>query len=130
MIWYAAITPPKGWIICNGQATTAYPELASIVGSHVPDLRGEFVRGLDLGRNIDVGRVFRSWQTDTFTDHTHYISMRGRTGSDSSWDPTPHWSSGDYGYVGPSSAKSSGASIGAGAETRPRNVALLPCIKY
>lgn len=129
IMWYPRSTPPEGWLVCNGQSTADYPELAAIVGPIVPDLRGEFIRGWDAGKGIDPGRVFGSWQDDRFKDHTHTVTLRSRTGKDSSWDPTPYWSSGDYGYVGPAGAISSGASLGSGAETRPRNIALLPCIR-
>lgn len=53
---------PAGWIECNGQNTDSFPELARVVGSTVPDLRGEFVRGWDNGRGLDPGRVLRSSQ--------------------------------------------------------------------
>jgi hypothetical protein len=35
----------------------------------LPDLRGEFIRGIDLSRGIDSGRVFGSIQLDQFQDH-------------------------------------------------------------
>lgn len=131
VIWYAATSPPKGFIECNGQSTAGYPKLMSIVGLNVPDLRGEFVRGWDHGRGVDIGRTFGSWQQDILIDHSHGLTLRGRTGKDSSWDPTPHWSSGDFGYTSPATAKSSGILDAAfGTETRPRNIALLPCIEH
>ncbi|MDD2870471.1 MAG: hypothetical protein PHS49_00645 [Candidatus Gracilibacteria bacterium] len=40
---------PSGWIEANG-------------GSGTPDLRGEFIRGLDNGRGVDSGRTLNSWQ--------------------------------------------------------------------
>lgn len=38
----------ENWLECNGQAINqrTYPELYSIIGAHVPDLRGQFLRGL------------------------------------------------------------------------------------
>ncbi len=33
------------WLECNGQSTVGYPELAAVIGAHVPDLRGRFLRG-------------------------------------------------------------------------------------
>ncbi len=62
---WASTTPPDGWIEMNGQSTAGYSELASIVGSNVPDLRGEFVRGWDSSRGIDSGRTFKSYQAGT-----------------------------------------------------------------
>lgn len=40
-----------------------------------PDLRGEFIRGLDSGRGIDAGRALGSWQIDMFKSHTHTFSL-------------------------------------------------------
>jgi hypothetical protein len=47
--WPVATDPDdmENWLECNGQAinSTAYPELFSLVGSVVPDMRGLFLRG-------------------------------------------------------------------------------------
>lgn len=61
-------TAPSGFLVCNGQSfnKTSYPLLASAYPSGVlPDLRGEFIRGLDAGRNIDSGRVVLEPQRDS-----------------------------------------------------------------
>lgn len=58
-------TPPTGWIKCNGAAFTAsqYPKLAQAYPAlRLPDLRGEFIRGLDDGRGVDSGRTILSSQ--------------------------------------------------------------------
>ena len=58
---------PDGWLKCNGAAFTAsqYPELAKAYpGLKLPDLRGEFIRGLDDGRGVDPGRSLLSSQSD------------------------------------------------------------------
>ncbi|WP_023639485.1 phage tail protein, partial [Dickeya zeae] len=50
-------TPPAGWLKCNGQAfdKNAFPKLAQVYpGGVLPDLRGEFIRGWDDGRGVDV----------------------------------------------------------------------------
>nr|ELR5039968.1 tail fiber protein [Providencia stuartii]ELR5081389.1 tail fiber protein [Providencia stuartii] len=60
-------TAPVGYLICNGQSfnKTNYPLLAKAYPSgQLPDLRGEFIRGLDAGRNIDSGRTALSSQGD------------------------------------------------------------------
>lgn len=72
---FAGATAPTGWLLCNGQAVnrTTYAALFSALGTahgtgdgsttfNVPDLRGEFIRGLDGGRNIDPGRTLGSKQ--------------------------------------------------------------------
>lgn len=61
MAWPGS-TPPSGWIECNGQAATT-GALQAIVGSNVPDLRGQFVRGWDHGRGLDPSRGITSTQT-------------------------------------------------------------------
>ena len=121
MIWYAAPTPPDGFTECNGQSTVAYPALATIVGATVPDLRGEFIRGWDHSRNVDTGRSFGSWQSDEIKSHNHSSGMYGPRPADGTvnvFPTTDPWGPAiNTGYTG-------------GNETRPRNIALLPCIKY
>jgi phage-related tail fiber protein len=99
---------------------------------NVPDLRGEFVRGWDDSRGVDSGRAIASSQTDAFQGHWHELRADG-SGAGAGG-----------GYMG---LQSGGASLMAQAvkapnsdgtngtprtasETRPRNVALLACIKY
>lgn len=62
-------TPPVGWFRCNGAtfSATAYPQLAKAYPSlKLPDLRGEFIRGWDGGRNVDAGRELLSWQKGSY----------------------------------------------------------------
>ncbi|QTP13802.1 phage tail protein [Serratia symbiotica] len=59
-------TPPDGWLKCNGAAfdKTNYPKLAVAYPSgSLPDLRGEFLRGWDDGRGIDINRRILSAQS-------------------------------------------------------------------
>lgn len=42
---YAGASAPTGWLLCNGTSTTGYTELAALVGSTTPDLRGRFLYG-------------------------------------------------------------------------------------
>ena len=51
---------PSGWIAANGTSGT-------------PDLRGEFIRGLDSGRGVDAGRVLSSAQVDILKSHMHVL---------------------------------------------------------
>lgn len=71
---------PKGYIKCNGASITRarYPVLVNLLTGNTTDpsvivlnLLGEFVRGWDDGRNVDPGRVIRSWQERAITSHTH-----------------------------------------------------------
>lgn len=45
IVMFASVTPPTGWLVCNGQSTSGHTELAAIVGATVPDLRDRFVVG-------------------------------------------------------------------------------------
>lgn len=84
--WPSA-TPPTGWLKCNGAAFSAeeYPELAKAYPTNkLPDLRGEFIRGWDDGRNVDSGRALLSQQSDamqkisgTVTDNAMGASASG-----------------------------------------------------
>ncbi|REF28113.1 tail collar domain [Xenorhabdus cabanillasii] len=61
-------TPPEGWLICNGKSfdRTKYPKLALAYPSgKLPDLRGEFIRGLDSGRGADPNREILTHQEGT-----------------------------------------------------------------
>lgn len=77
-------TPPTGWLLCNGQAISrvTYSRLFAKIDTvwgigdgsttfNVPDLRGMFIRGLDNGRGVDVGRILGSQQADDVGPHTH-----------------------------------------------------------
>ena len=44
---------------------------------NLPDLRGEFIRGLDAGRGVDSGRALGSFQADEIKAHTHTITTGG-----------------------------------------------------
>ncbi|EGN5475961.1 phage tail protein [Salmonella enterica] len=68
---------PAGWLKCNGAAFTAaqYPKLAQAYpGLKLPDLRGEFIRGWDDGRGVDIGRILLSAQGDAIRNITGSIT--------------------------------------------------------
>ncbi|WP_256843203.1 tail fiber protein, partial [Rodentibacter rarus] len=67
--FFARANPPNGWLKANGAAVsrTTYSALFAAIGTtfgagdghstfNLPDLRGEFIRGLDEGRRVDNGR--------------------------------------------------------------------------
>lgn len=159
---YAGSSAPSGWLLCNGQAVsrTTYAALFAIVATtygtgdgsttfNVPDLRGEFVRGLDGGRGVDTGRVLGTAQAAAFASHTHTAtSVVTDAGHDHDIDTviTGYASGGGQinifgtnGSTTPSSASTETATTGitvattiaseGGTETRPRNVALNFIIK-
>ena len=133
--YFANTTSPIGYLACNGQAvtTTTYPELFNAIGYtyggsgsvfQVPDLRGEFIRGADMGRGVDPSRVLGTTQSDDLKSHTHSLP----TNLTIIFGPTLFLMNGDGTLGGTTAPTVTGAS--GGTETRPRNVALMPCIKY
>lgn len=124
---FAANSAPTGWLKANGASlsTTTYAALFAVIGYafggsgasfSLPDLRGEFVRGWDDSRGVDISRAFGSSQADDFESHTHNVG--GGFGT-----------SGSFGAMAGSTSNQVSGATG-GTETRPRNVALLACIKY
>lgn len=74
--WPSA-TPPTGWLKCNGASFTSsqYPKLAQAYPAlRLPDLRGEFIRGWDDGRGVDIGRILLSAQGDAIRNITGSIT--------------------------------------------------------
>lgn len=141
--WFGANTAPTGFLKCNGAAIsrTTYANLFAVIGTtfgvgdgsttfNIPDLRGEFIRGWDDSRGVDASRAFGSAQVSMVVDHTHR-SYKTLDGAPLSNGGTP------YDIFAESGAIDSSAytglvtpGFGAGSETRPRNIALLACIKY
>ncbi|CAM7551482.1 phage tail protein [Escherichia coli] len=130
---WPSVTPPTGWLKCNGAAFSAeeYPELAKTYPSgKLPDLRGEFIRGWDDGRGVDTGRAILSAQEWLTGSHCHYIR------SWDAWSNTvlePNDRQGDS-LLSTDNAVQEGAINGrftsqyrtefsGGNETRPRNIA-------
>ena len=80
---FAIATVPAGYLECNGQSTSGYAALAALIGSNVPDLRGEFVRGWASNRAVDTGRQIGSTQGEENKSHNHSISLSGTTSNKS-----------------------------------------------
>lgn len=124
-------TAPSGWLICNGQSfsTANYPELAVAYPSGVlPDLRGEFLRGWDGGRNVDSGRgILTSQSDDTKKIDLKYLGPSSGTGTTTVFQLGPGTNNYIYtsGLSQPNSAPTLSAFSGlpTGTETRPRNIA-------
>ena len=116
-------TPPTGWLECNGQSVTGYPNLVALGLTTAPNLRGEFVRGWDNGRGVDPGRALGSTQADMAGPHTHvmngYTATLSAGGTSVISDPPG----------GGGSAITKDTAANTGTETRPRNIALMYCIK-
>lgn len=133
VIAFAADAAPSGYLACSGQAVsqTTYADLYALIGTtyntggegagnfRLPDLRGEFVRGWDNGRGVDVDRDFGSAQAELVGPHSHnirYTLDAATTGGAARIGGLLDWPITD--------------TIGDPAENRPRNVALLYCIKF
>ena len=156
VLYFAGQTAPAGWLKANGAAVsrTAYAALFAAIGTtygagdgsttfNLPDLRGEFMRGWDDGRGIDSGRAIGSAQGDAIrnitgsidsgTDQTRQlfddVTAKGALAvSRRNWK---RWTSdsGD-GYNVPSAFDFDASRVvPTAAENRPRNIALLACIK-
>ena len=135
--FFARSTPPSGWLKANGAAVsrTTYAALFDAIGTtfgvgdgrttfNLPDLRGEFIRGLDDGRNIDGGRGLGTVQVDAIKTHTIAVPNSGFEGRvQGSWF---YAESGN----GNNNQRENTITYNGENETRPRNVALLACIKY
>ncbi|AKF12995.1 putative tail fiber protein [Sinorhizobium phage phiM19] len=92
VMWFARNSAPAGFLKANGAAVsrTTYAALYAAIGTtfgagdgsttfNLPDLRGEFIRGWDDGRGIDVSRVFGSAQSANIQSHTHSIDPPSTT---------------------------------------------------
>lgn len=70
---YPLSTVPTGCLAMNGQRfdKSRYPKLAlKYPSGTLPDMRGEFIRGLDNGRGVDMGRAVLSGQGDAIRNIT------------------------------------------------------------
>ena len=135
VIYHAANTAPTGFLKANGAAVSrsTYANLFAAIGETygagdgsttflVPDLRGEFMRGWDDSRGIDASRVFGSAQADEFKSHSHSANLYFY---DAAGTYNQFRASAANVFKGAFPTNSTG-----GVETRPRNIALLACIKY
>lgn len=156
--FFARTTPPSGWLKANGAAVsrTTYAALFAAIGTtfgagdgrttfNLPDLRGEFLRGLDDGRNIDRGRRLGTAQGDAIRNITGKLDgsamgsgnqvLEGKmiaSGAIGTTYQQRQWS-GDQGGWGEQSVSfdfDASRVVPTANENRPRNVALLACIKY
>lgn len=130
---FAMNTAPSGWLKANGAlvSRTTYAALFAVIGTtfgagdgsttfKIPDLRGEFLRGLDDGRGVDAGRGIGTAQVDEIKQHAHAFDKAYALGAGGS----------AYTVYRPDGTGAGTTGNTGGAETRPRNVALLACIKY
>lgn len=157
--YYAAAAAPTGWLKANGAAISriAYAALFAAIGTtfgagdgfntfNLPDLRGEFLRGFDDSRGVDTGRAlgsFEDWSTAAPKNtapqaitQSGATALRGSTANPSSVGFARVSNSGEPVTTTSVDSLDSGREVDlwnvatGDAETRPRNIALLACIKY
>ncbi|MEJ8674851.1 tail fiber protein [Chromobacterium amazonense] len=158
--FFAMTTPPDGWLPANGTAVnrSTFASLFAAIGTtygtgdgtttfNLPDLRGEFVRGWDA--NVDQGRIFGSKQKGSLVIHNDdqdtYAggiinnmtnkAVRDVAGYDFVPDVKDYTSGLVINNVALLNQQSISQVFGSNPQnwmymTRPRNIALLPCIKY
>lgn len=151
---FAGDFAPAGWLKANGAAVsrTVYAKLFAAIGTrygagdgrntfNLPDFRGEFPRYWDDGRGVDAGRALGTLQLDAIQRHNHYLGTssgenlnNGLPGVD---DKYWQMNGGNYapatGHIAITHDTGTDAYGRVGGrfagETRPRNIALLACIK-
>ena len=148
---FATATPPNGWLPCDGRVVsrTTYSLLFFCIGTTfgagdgtttfaLPDLRGYFVRGSGTNADGTASGTFGAKQADDFETHNHSVNAGGGKNLVSSL--YSRIGSGDIAYtlggtggvgygLGPNYNQKNTDATG-GAETRPKNIALLYCIKF
>jgi microcystin-dependent protein len=161
IMYWATATAPAGYLKCDGTSylRADYPNLFSAIGTtfgsvdgthfNVPDLRGQFIRGLDESRGVDPGRVLGSTQLDALQNIVGYLGVddritssgcaagaftasatttaAGRAAGAPNVDTTAEGGDGTNHYAQFSASDSVGARTS--TETRPTNVALIGIIK-
>lgn len=132
-LWFCGGSAPTGYLVCDGSSLerTTYAALYAVIGTtygfadgthfNLPDLRGYFVRGIDLGRGIDTDRVLGTNQADDNKAHTH--ALHGDFDSMSRDDLNI------FRLTAAGTGDGSTVIDSSGTEARPKNVALLPIIK-
>ncbi len=151
--YFAMQKAPVGWLKADGSAVSRkeYANLFAAVGTmfgagdgsttfNLPDLRGEFIRGFDDGRGVDSSRVLGSRQngslmtfdlrSDAIWGLSETTQSRATALSTFCLDEISGVNiNGKLNWVAQGGRSDSAIDGGAGV-SRPRNVALLACIKY
>lgn len=146
VITFWGTTAPDGYLACNGGtfSATAYPKLYTLLGAaKTPDMRGYFVRGYDTRNTIDpdgASRSIGSTQQDAIRNIVGEINsvmnVHHGTPSQSGALWTDNQGGSDL-WIGNGSRDvfhrinfNASRSVPTSTENRPKNVALLYCIKH
>ena len=148
---FATNTAPEGWLKANGAlvSRTTYAALFAAIGEAfgvgdgsttfaLPDLRAEFIRGLDDSRGVDPSRALGSFQNATRVLENWF----GQSGRDTISDgglqtaaAAAEYNSVVNTFTG-TETRWTGSNGGTqqvqtwGMRVRPRNIAMLYCIKF
>lgn len=149
VMYFARTAPPAGWLKANGATVSRalYPELFAAIGTvfgagdgattfGLPDLRGEFLRGLDEARGVDPDRVLGSSQASAAPNITGQVRGSVEEAGSSAAGAfdllktnTTGASTGGQSWGFTFDASRSSPVYQDVAEVRPRSVAMLACIK-
>jgi microcystin-dependent protein len=146
---FAMDTQPNGWLKCDGSLINrvTYANLFNAIGITygagdgsttfaLPDLRGYFVRGFGTNSDTTTSGAFAVKQSDDIESHTHAAFGNTVTPAAVSISETFNTvSSGGMSNLSNISTSFSTSSLNltvlptGGTETRPKNIAMLYCIK-
>jgi microcystin-dependent protein len=143
IIHVAQSSAPTGFLKANGAAVsrTTYAALFAAIGTifgagdglntfNLPDLRGEFVRGWDDSRGVDQARTLGAMQSkseSTMDVQVKYIQT-GTLNATYTLDEAGTWTG--WMQSGDNAAIAFRFRTAPAVDPRPRNIALLACIKY
>jgi microcystin-dependent protein len=173
VVAYAGDTPPPGWLLCDGSAVnrTTYVALFSALGTahgegngdttfNLPDYRGTFLRGVDMGAGRDPDAASRtapgpggnsgdavgSVQDDQMQSHRHldsghrhyyktqriddYRTVENGSGETVADDSYSWYDSGTAYANLGDPYPSTAGSVRHGQETRPKNANVIWIIRY
>lgn len=154
IFYFAMQFPPEGFLVCDGSAisrstyNTLFGAINNLYGDgdgnstfNLPDLRGQFIRGFDSSGLVDTDRNkvgFGQKQEDALIDFSHTanldggsINVGGSDGNGITQNGGPTWGGGRVTFSSKNFVDSNKKTkIVTSNETRPKNISLLPCIKY
>lgn len=147
VFYFAANTAPTGYLAANGAAVSraTYSALFAVVGTtygagdgsttfNLPDLRGQFLRGVDNGRGVDPARAIGTSQGDAIRNLTGTLGGAPANVAATASGVFAATNGGLF-YVNGGSYQTfvntldASRQVPTAAENRPVNVALLACIK-
>jgi microcystin-dependent protein len=147
---FAMNSAPAGWLAADGSnvSRTTYASLFSAIGTTygagdgsttfaVPDLRGYFVRGSGTNGDGTAAGTFGAKQADALKAHQHFAFKSGSstTALSAANHPATQGQIGTdafkYTIAGNADASDVGLTSSTGdTETRPKNIAMLYCVKF